>query len=53
GPWRTPHRVVRADLPCRPCGNAGCGGGWRSACLETISVRQVLDAVDAVLEETA
>jgi heptosyltransferase-3 len=52
GPWRVPHRVVSAALPCRPCGNAGCGGGWRSECLERIAVRQVLDAVDALQKET-
>ncbi|WP_434632666.1 putative lipopolysaccharide heptosyltransferase III [Chromobacterium sp. CV08] len=52
GPWRVPHRVVRAELPCRPCGNAGCGGGWRSECLERIGVDQVLAAVDALQKET-
>ena len=37
GPWRTPHRVVREDLPCRPCGRDGCGGGKLSECLSLIA----------------
>ena len=53
GPWQVPHRVVTASVPCRPCGNAGCGGGWNSECLNLISLQQVMDAVDAVLGETA
>lgn len=53
GPWQVPHRVVAARVPCRPCGNAGCGGGWNSECLNLISLQQVMDAVDAVLGETA
>lgn len=53
GPWQVPHRVVAAHVSCRPCGNAGCGGGWNSECLNMITVKQVLSAVDAVLEETA
>ena len=53
GPWRVPHRVVSLTMPCRPCGNAGCGGGWRSECIERIGVDQVWQAVDAVWEESA
>ena len=51
GPWQVAHRVVAASVPCRPCGNAGCGGGWRSECLEKISVQQVLDAYDSMQEQ--
>ncbi len=51
GPWQVPHRVVAATVPCRPCGNAGCGGGWRSECLEKISVQQVLAAYDSLQEQ--
>ncbi|MDF0605911.1 putative lipopolysaccharide heptosyltransferase III [Neisseriaceae bacterium TC5R-5] len=52
GPWQVPHRVVSTAVTCRPCGNAGCGGGWRSECLEQITVPQVLAAVDSLLEQT-
>ncbi|OWY37433.1 putative lipopolysaccharide heptosyltransferase III [Xenophilus sp. AP218F] len=52
GPWRVPHRVVSEAMPCRPCGNAGCGGGWRSECLQRIETARVLAAVDAVMKET-
>lgn len=53
GPWQVAHRVVAANMACRPCGNAGCGGSWRSECLEKISVQQVLAAVDSLQEELA
>jgi len=53
GPWQVKHRVVTSKLACRPCGNAGCGGGWRSECLDIIPVQQVLSAVDAMLGDAA
>ncbi|MEO9385991.1 putative lipopolysaccharide heptosyltransferase III [Chromobacterium phragmitis] len=52
GPWQVPHRVVTEPMPCRPCGNAGCGGGWQSECLQRIPVARVLAAVDALQKET-
>ncbi|MFK7089029.1 putative lipopolysaccharide heptosyltransferase III [Chromobacterium violaceum] len=52
GPWQVPHRVVTEQVPCRPCGNAGCGGGWQSECLQRIPVARVLAAVDALYKET-
>ncbi|WP_199153422.1 putative lipopolysaccharide heptosyltransferase III [Chromobacterium sp. ASV23] len=52
GPWQVPHRIVSEPVPCRPCGNAGCGGGWQSECLQRIPLERVLVAVDAVLKET-
>lgn len=49
GPWRVPHRVIASnDYPCRPCGNDGCGGGKESECLNTLSVAEVLQAVQAL-----
>lgn len=49
GPWQVPHRVIAsAEHPCRPCGNDGCGGGKVSECLTTISVSEVLQAVQAL-----
>jgi heptosyltransferase III len=46
GPWQIPGRVLTSRHPCRPCGNAGCGGGERSECLEVIPVDEVLAAID-------
>jgi heptosyltransferase-3 len=53
GPWQVPHRIVTSSHPCRPCGRDGCGGGKRSECLEVIAPARVLDAVQALLKETA
>jgi len=54
GPWQVPHRIVKLDeFTCRPCGNAGCGGGWQSECLQRIEVAPVLAAIDSLLAETA
>lgn len=49
GPWQVPHRVVAADLPCRPCGNDGCGGGKVSECLTTLPVDRVHAAINELL----
>ncbi|MBK1681814.1 putative lipopolysaccharide heptosyltransferase III [Rhodocyclus tenuis] len=61
GPWQAPaadaeaptprhHRVIVSDRhPCRPCGIDGCGGGKVSDCLTTLSVEQVMRAIDDVL----
>lgn len=49
GPWGVPHRIVSSDAhPCRPCGIDGCGGGKLSDCLVSLSLAQVLAAVDAL-----
>lgn len=53
GPWQVPNRIVTSSHPCRPCGKDGCGGGKRSECLEVLEPQQVLDAVHALLEQTA
>ena len=51
GPWRTPHRVVTSDHPCRPCGNDGCGGGKVSECLTELPVERIHSAVNELLAE--
>ncbi len=51
GPWRTPHRVVTSDHPCRPCGNDGCGGGKVSECLTELAVERIHSAVNELLAE--
>lgn len=49
GPWRVQNRIVHSQLPCRPCGNDGCGGGKVSECLTELPAAQVIDAVNALL----
>ena len=54
GPWRVAHRIVASpEFPCRPCRNDGCGGGKVSECLTTLPVDRVVEAVDAMLAQTA
>jgi heptosyltransferase-3 len=54
GPWNVASRVVAsADHPCRPCGRDGCEGSKISECLTTLPVKQVLDACESLLAETA
>lgn len=55
GPWQVKAQVVTSSLPahtCRPCGQDGCGGSKVSDCMAQIEVRQVLDAVAALLAES-
>jgi heptosyltransferase-3 len=47
GPWRNPYaRVVTKKMSCRPCYQDGCGGSKMSDCLVTLSVQDVLGAID-------
>ncbi len=50
GPWQVAHRIVASHRhPCRPCGQAGCGGSRVSDCLATLPVQSVLEAALALL----
>lgn len=51
GPWRTPHRIVSADLTCLPCGLKGCGNSGYSECLALLPEGRVHAAVQALLAE--
>lgn len=44
---KTPHIIVRKDLPCSPCRNRDCKD---VKCMEAISSQDVLDAVKRLLE---
>jgi heptosyltransferase-3 len=47
GPWQNPHaKIVSQKYSCRPCNLDGCGGSKRSDCLYTLTVQQVLDALE-------
>jgi len=44
--------VIQQDMPCVPCGLAGCdGNGVEPPCMLEIEVSQVLDAVDELMSE--
>ena len=53
GPWMVPHRLLSSDMPCRPCGRDGCGGGKRSECLELITEQRVLAAFNSLMAEVS
>jgi lipopolysaccharide heptosyltransferase II len=49
---RAAHHIVRATLPCQPCGNIvapPCGATTTPACLRVVTVPHVVDAVRQVL----
>lgn len=49
GPWQTPHRLIKTDVPCRPCGLDGCGNSKISDCLQVIPASRVIAAVNDLL----
>ncbi|QDQ27272.1 putative lipopolysaccharide heptosyltransferase III [Chitinimonas arctica] len=52
GPWRVPHRLVSAALPCLPCGMKGCGNSGYSECLANLPADTVMAAVQDLLRAT-
>jgi heptosyltransferase-3 len=43
--------VIQKDMPCVPCGQAGCkGNGVEPPCMLAIEVPEVLDAVDELMK---
>jgi len=49
-PWQVQHRIITSNVhTCRPCGQAGCGGGKVSECLTTLPVERVLGAINELL----
>lgn len=49
GPWMHPKaRVVTQKFSCQPCFMDGCGGSKVSDCLQTLPVKMVLDACNAL-----
>jgi len=52
GPWGSGHRVVRTLPPCAPCNRKTCDQP-RHACMEDLTVAQVLEAVRASLTVSA
>lgn len=49
GPWQHPNsQVVTKKISCRPCHMDGCGGSKMSDCLYSLSVKDILKALDDV-----
>jgi len=49
-PWRAPHSIAAAPMPCRPCGLDGCNGCKVSECLLAVLPDQILAAAAALLD---
>jgi ADP-heptose:LPS heptosyltransferase len=50
--WAPPgekNKVVLPDMDCSPCHKKGCDGSGRSECLETLAVKKIQDAVEAMI----
>ncbi len=43
-------RIVKGDFSCRPCYQSGCGGSFKSDCLERLSPDQILREAFSLLE---
>lgn len=52
GPWSVHRKVVKQDIPCRPCMRAQCVDSARR-CLSLITVGEVKEVVQQLLKETA
>ena len=42
-------QIVKANVSCRPCYQSGCGGSFKSDCLERLSPEQILRAAFSLL----
>jgi ADP-heptose:LPS heptosyltransferase len=49
GPLSDKSRVIKPDVPCRPCGKALCKKGPVEGCISNITVEEVLDTAKQVL----
>ena len=54
-PWKTPHKIVYKNLPCRPCffystTKFSCPAKRNVECIQTVSVTAVMNCVEALLE---
>jgi ADP-heptose:LPS heptosyltransferase len=51
GPWRSPHRLLFHEVPCRICYSRVCP--HNQECLRLVSVDQVIAAATDLLPERA
>ena len=50
-PWKTEYRLVENSFPCRQCPHKKCESLGASQCIFAISVEEVREACEALLEE--
>lgn len=48
GPWRTPHRILNHDVPCRLCYAKICP--YNQECIRSVSAREAVDAAHELLD---
>ena len=56
GPWKTEHRVVENTYPCEQCPEktrGGCPGFGPSNCIQFVTVDQVREACESLLDSVA
>jgi heptosyltransferase-3 len=51
-PWMVKHRIITGPCPERPCNRAGCNDSGISRCLEELSPRPVIAAIEEMLVST-
>ena len=51
-PWGVAHRVVQNPFDCNPCPGYRCEVAETPLCIESVTTRQVKDAVQSLLQET-
>jgi ADP-heptose:LPS heptosyltransferase len=56
GPWKAEHRVVENAYPCEQCpqkAQGGCPGFGPSNCIQFVTVDQVRNACESLLDAVA
>jgi len=51
-PWRVAHRVVQNPFDCNPCAGYQCDVAETPLCIESVTTRQVEEAIQSLLQET-
>jgi heptosyltransferase-3 len=52
GPWKNPlAKVIRKNMPCMRCDQEGCGGSWKSHCLDLLPTEDVFKAAFEMMKE--
>lgn len=52
-PWRVPRRVVQNPFECNPCPGYRCLVAPTPLCIESVSVKQAIEAIELLLSEQA
>lgn len=46
------HLIVQKDIPCAPCRRMGCEDSERSICLETLTLEEIIPAIQTQMKKT-